>query len=351
MQTFIAAIIVFGLIVFVHELGHFLAARLVGIRVEEFALGMGPKVLGKKVGTTLYSLRLLPLGGFCRMAGEVGNEEYAEAEVYDPGRFDHKPVWSRMAVVVAGPLLNFVLAILLFSMIFSFLGIPQDYDTFVGEIVANSPAENAGLLADDKIIGINGTGVETWSEMSDLINQDSGQTLTVQFERDGETKTVQLTPQLDTETGRYLIGILPKGNYIWQKIGFLEGIKEGVVRTWQVIVMTLQGLLGMLRGTVSTDGITGPVGIITLIGESARFGLINLINLTAVISINLGLLNLLPIPALDGSRFLFMVIEAVRGRPVSPAKENLVHLIGFALLMCLMLLVTYKDFIRLFTSR
>lgn len=348
MQTLIASIIVFGLMIFVHEFGHFILARIVGIKVEEFALGMGPKIISKKGKETLYSLRLLPFGGFCRMAGEMGNEGYTETAIYDSGRFDQKPVASRMAVVIAGPVMNFILAILLFSLIFGFMGIPQDYDTTIGEIMAGSPAESVGLQSGDRITGINGTPVASWSEMVELINAVPGQALQVQYARNGEERTVEIVPQPDPETERLLIGIIPKGNYIWQKIGFLAGIKEGFVRTWEIIVLTIKGLIGMIRGSISPGGVAGPIGIITMIGETARFGLVNLINLTALLSINLGLLNLLPIPALDGSRLLFMLVEALRGRPVSPAKENMVHLVGFAIIMGLMLIVTYQDIIKLF---
>lgn len=351
MQTIIAAIIVFSLIIFVHEFGHFLVARLVGIRVEEFALGMGPKIISKKSGDTLYSLRLFPLGGFCRMAGEVGNEGYGETVAIDQGRFDQKPVRSRMAVVVAGPVMNFLLAILLFSLIFSVLGLPKDFDTTIGEISVGSPAESVGLQAGDRITSINGTVIEGWDDLTEIINASPGLVLELQYDRNGEARTVQITPQLDPESKRHLIGITPKGNYIWQRIGFLAGIKEGFIRTWEIAVLTLQGIVGMIRGTVPSDGVMGPVGIISLIGESARFGLVNLVNLTALISINLGLLNLLPIPALDGSRLFFMIIEGLRGKPVSSSKENMVHLIGFALLMGLMLIVAYKDIIRLITPK
>ena len=348
MQTFIASLIVFGLIIFVHEFGHYIVAKLAGVRVEEFALGMGPKLISTKRGDTVYSLRAFPLGGFCRMAGESGNQEFSPTTIIDPGRFDQKPVLARMGVVVAGPLMNFLLAILLFSLMFTFLGIPQGYTTTIGEVRVGSPAEGVGLQPGDKIIQINDTKVNTWSEMVQIINGNAGVPLQLQVEKAGKLQTLKVTPQVDPDTKVGLIGITPR-DVIWQKIGLIAGLREGLSRTWEITAMTVLGLIEMIKGKVSSEGVAGPVGIIQLIGESARFGFIYLINLTALISINLGLLNLLPIPALDGSRLLFMLVEAVRGKPVNPSKENFVHLIGFVLLMALMLLVTYKDLVRIFT--
>ncbi len=349
MHTLIASIIVFGLIIFVHELGHFLQARIVGIRVEEFALGMGPKVLSTQKGETVYSLRALPLGGFCRMAGQAGEGGYKVSSVYDPGRFDQKPVWARMSVVLAGPIMNFALAVLLFFAVFGFFGIPQDYTAEIGEVMVGSPAESVGLQEGDRVIAINGMQVNSWSEMVEIIGRHPDEKLTMEIKRKSTVSTVEVTPQYDPESQRALIGITPKGRFIWQRIGIVAGFKEALLQTWQIIVLTLESLIGMIRGTVSAEGVAGPVGIISLIGESARFGFFSVLNLTALISVNLGLLNLLPIPALDGSHMLFMLIEAVRGKPINPEKENLVHLLGFVVLMGLMLLITYKDILRLFS--
>jgi len=347
-QTIIASIIVFGLIIFVHEFGHYIVAKLSGVRVEEFALGMGPKVLSTKKGETLYSLRALPLGGFCRMAGEQGHDDYAPQRTYDPKRFDQKPVYVRMAVVAAGPVMNFLLAILLFTLIFGVIGVPTDYTTTIGEVRVGSPAEGAGLQAGDRILQINDTKLESWSQMVKIINSSPGVPLSLVIERAGSQQTIQVTPELDPENQVGLIGVTPM-EPIWKKIGIFAGLREGLLRTWEITVLTVVGLIELIRGKVSAEGVSGPVGIIQLIDQSARFGMIYVANLTALISINLGLLNLLPIPALDGSRLLFMLFEAVRGRPVNPEKENFVHLVGFMLLMGLMILITYKDIVRLFS--
>lgn len=349
MQTLIASLIIFGLIIFVHEFGHYLFAKLSGIRVEEFALGMGPKVVSFQRGETLYSLRALPLGGFCKMSGETGNEEYSPTRSYDPKRFDQKPILARMAVIVGGPLMNFILAALLLTLIFTVLGVPQDFTTSIGEVMAGDPADQAGLKSGDKILAINGNAVDKWSEMVALIQQSPEKELTLDIERDSTQFTVKVVPSLDPESNTGKIGIVP-GEAKWERIGILAGIREGLTKTYQITFLTIAGLIEMISGKTSTEGIAGPVGIIQIIGESARYGIVYLANLTAVISINLGLINLLPIPALDGSRLIFLLVEAVRGRPVTPSKENFVHLVGFVLLMVLMVLITYKDILKLSTG-
>ena len=185
MQTLITALIVLGIIIFVHEFGHYIVAKATGIRVEEFALGMGPKLVGAKWGETYYSIRILPLGGFCKMSGETGNSlDYDTTAPPDPRRFDQKPIWARMAVIVAGPLMNFVLAILLFTFVFTVLGVPVDYTTRIGAVVANSPAEAVGIKAGDKVLSINGQPVESWRTLVDIIHPNTGQELKVTVERD-----------------------------------------------------------------------------------------------------------------------------------------------------------------------
>lgn len=346
MQTLIAAILVFGLIITVHEFGHYLFAKLTGIRVEEFAVGMGPKLVSKKWGETVYSLRLIPMGGYCRMTGETGEEAYQPTEKPDPRRFDQKPALVRLAVAVGGPLMNFLLAFVIFSLIFVMLGVPEGYTTQIGQVLPGKPAEAVGLQAGDRIIDINGQPVDSWDEMVELIHQSAGKELQLTVNRDGQELKIAVIPELDQENKVGLIGITPQEPK-WRPLGVWAGIGEGLKRTYEFTSLTLQGLLQMVTGQASSADIAGPVGIVNMIGESARFGLIYLANLTALISISLGLFNLLPIPALDGGRLLFILIEIIRGRPVNPARENMVHLIGFALLLILMMLVTYRDILRL----
>ncbi|MGI6144202.1 MAG: RIP metalloprotease RseP [Peptococcia bacterium] len=347
MQTFIVSLIVFGIIIFVHEFGHFILAKLSGIRVEEFSLGMGPQIVGHKRGETLYSIRALPLGGFCKMTGEMGDDQDAPP---DPKSFNEKSLLSRMSVIVSGSLMNFLLGALIFALMFSIIGMPKDYTNHIGQVMADSVAEKAGIKANDEIISINGQRLNSWSEITGVIHNSSEKQLEIELKRDNKTIFVTVTPQYDPEREVGIIGITPR-DVIWERINILSGIAKGFTQTYLLTVEMIRQLGLLITGQVSSDGVAGPVGIIQLIGESARFGWINVANLTALISINLGLINLLPIPALDGGRLLFLIIEAIRGgRKVEPEKENLVHFIGFALLMGLMVFITYKDIIRWLTG-
>ena len=347
MQTFIVSLIVFGIIIFVHEFGHFVLAKLSGIRVEEFSLGMGPQIIGHKKGETIYSIRALPLGGFCKMTGEMGDDQNAPP---DPKSFNEKSLLSRMSVIVSGSLMNFLLGALIFALMFSVIGTPKDYTNFIGQVMADSVAEKNGIKANDEIISINGQRLNSWSEITGVIHNSSEKQLAIELKRDNETIFVTVTPQYDPERKVGFIGITPR-DAIWERINILSGIGKGFTQTYLLTVEMIRQLGLLITGQVSSDGVAGPVGIIQLIGESARFGWINVANLTALISINLGLINLLPIPALDGGRLFFLIIEAIRGgKKVEPEKENLVHFIGFALLMGLMVFITYKDIIRWLTG-
>ncbi len=347
MQTVLTSIFVFGIIIFVHEFGHYALAKLSGIFVEEFSIGMGPKIVSKKWGETSYSLRVLPIGGFCKMAGEAGEEDSNTQTVPRDRRFDGKPALSRMAVIFAGPLMNFVFAAVLFAVLFSFLGIPVDYQNEIGQVQPDSIAEEAGFLEGDRIIKINEKPIETWQDVVGVIHNSPEEELNITVVRNDAPLNIKVIPGLDEETELGMIGIVP-GEPILQKVGILTGIKDGIINTMELTVLIIQGLVQLVTGEVSPEGVAGPLGIIQMIGESAEFGLIYLINFTAFLSVNLGLLNLLPIPALDGSRLLFLLLEVVRGKPINPAKENFVHLIGFFLLMLLMVVITYQDVARLF---
>jgi regulator of sigma E protease len=348
MQTLITSLIVLGIIIFVHEFGHYIVAKATGIRVEEFALGMGPKLAGVKRGETFYSIRVLPLGGYCKMSGETGNSsEYETAAIPDPRRFDQKPVWVRMAVIVAGPLMNLLLAILLFIFAFSIIGIPVDYTTKIGTVIPNSAAHAAGLKPGDKVVSINGESIESWRGLINIIHPSSGVELTLAVEREQSVLEFLVIPKYDEQSKVGIVGISPQEPII-KRSALIDGIKEGWDKTYEITRLTLSGLKAMISGRASPDDIAGPVGIIQIIGESAQFGFLYLINIAALISINLGLLNLLPIPALDGSRLLFLLFEALRGRPVNPNKENIVHLVGFFILMAMLVLFTYNDLARIF---
>ena len=346
MQTFLISILVFGVIIFVHEFGHFALAKLTGIRVEEFSLGMGPQIIGRQKGETLYSIRVLPLGGYCKLTGENFEEN---EDVPIEKRFDQKPLWARMAVIVSGSLMNFLLAAVIFALIFSVIGIPQDYTNKIGEVLPGSAAEAAGLKAGDIITSINDIPVENWTELTTVIHNRPNEQLLLGVRRETQTFTISVIPQFDQNREIGMIGIAPR-EAIWQRINIFDGIAKGFTETFRLTGAMIEQLILLVTGKVSAEGVAGPVGIIQLIGQSARYGLVYVANLTAVISVNLGLINLLPIPALDGGRFFFLLVEGILMRKVNPEKENLIHFLGFALLMALMIFITYKDIARLLTG-
>ena len=359
MGTLIIAIIILGLLIFVHEFGHFVTAKMSGMRVEEFSIGMGPHIYETTKGDTLYSLRILPFGGYVRVTGEAYTEEAEEStsEVLDPDdprRYPNRPIWQRFIFCLAGSGMNYLTALVLFTAIICSMGIADNTAILDNEISVVSPdgaAAKAGLVSGDKIIAVGDTPVSTWEEMSTALNkQANGNPLPVTVEHDGQTKTLTITPKYDEAHGGYLLGI----SKTWprREVGLSEGISLGFQDTVDFSKSLLQAVGRLVTGKVSItdedEGLTGPVGIVMIIDEFAQEGFLYLVSLTAMLSLNLAIFNLLPIPGLDGSKILFLLIEAVRGRKVSPEKENLVNMIGFVFIMGLVLFVTYNDILRLF---
>ncbi|MBT9172661.1 MAG: Regulator of sigma-W protease RasP [Syntrophomonadaceae bacterium] len=337
MLTFVSWVVVFGMLILVHELGHFWAARRAGIGVTEFAIGFGPRLFGWQAGETNYSLRLFPLGGFVRLVGENPEESMLE------GSFQSKPVWQRFAVIAAGPLMNFLLAVLLFTLIyFAFVGIPVYQSTVIGDVLPGGRAEAVGLQNGDRLLNIAGQNVADWHDLVRVINAHPEQEITIVFQRNDHRQNVQVVPRRDPQTGLGLIGISPQTRLF----AFLPSLQQGLTHTFGFLDLITGSILQMVTGRVPPD-LVGPVGIIQIVGEVARTGIVNLLFLSAIISINLGLLNILPIPALDGSKLIFLLVEALRGRPVDPRKESFIHFVGFALLILLMIIVTYHDLLRL----
>lgn len=332
MHTFLAAIFVFGLLIFAHEVGHYVVARLSGIRVLELAIGFGPKLLGWSKDGTNYSLRAFPLGGFCRMLGE-GPEEANE-----PDSFNKKPIYKRAAVLAAGSLTNLLLAFVVFFIIFFFmLGVPVEESTRLGSVTPGDPADVAGLQTGDEIISVDGTKVERWEDIAAIIEEKPNRKISVLAKRDGEALEFSPVAKEVPETGRGIIGIARE----MQKYNFTASVQTGLDQ----FSMVIGSLYRVVTGQEPLD-VTGPVGIVIVVGEVAKTGFMDLLYLTAFISISLGLINLFPIPALDGGRLLFLLIEGIRGKPMDPDKEGLIHFIGFALLILLIIFVTYNDLIR-----
>jgi regulator of sigma E protease len=348
-------VIVISILVFVHEFGHFIVAKKTGVLVEEFAIGMGPKIIGKQKGETLYSIRLLPLGGYCKMTGEFpvdDEDEIEDIEFYQQAYQNErclfqKSVWERAAVIFTGPLMNFLLAIVVFSLIFSVFGVPVSgsSSTVIGNVLPQKPAEEAGLKTYDKIIAIEGQEVSNWQELAKIINRHAGDNISITIQRDGKVKKVRLVPEMDSERGVGLIGIMPQLNR--ERVGIFEAISLGFKQTIGVIVGIIMGVWRMITGQMSAE-IAGPVKIAQIVGDAAQVSLLRVLNLMAILSVNLGILNLLPFPALDGGRLVFLGVEVMRGKAIDPEKEGFVHFIGLILLLALMIIIVYKDIVNIF---
>lgn len=337
-MNIIVAILLFGFIVFVHELGHFLFAKKAGVRVHEFAIGMGPKIFTTQKGETSYSIRALPIGGFVSMEGEDETSN-------DPRSLEQKTILQRASIMFAGPFFNIILTILLFIPVFFVMGVPSDSNV-LGEIQKNSPAYEAGLKQGDKIVEIDNIKTDSWEEIvNTLSTKTDKKPVSIEVERDGNIKEYDITPQKG-EDGRYVIGIVPQ----YEK-SFLNAIISSFTVTIDMVKQMLVFLFQLVTGTLpgeAADSVAGPIGVLGIVSDAASTGIINVIYIGAVISLNLGVMNLLPIPALDGGRLFFLGIEAIRGKKMNPEKEIMINNIGFILLMAFMLFVTYKDIIRLF---
>lgn len=337
-MTIIIALLVISLLIFVHELGHFLAAKATGVMVLEFSIGRGPALWSRRIGETLYSLRLLPIGGYAQMAGEDIDPE-SGWEIAPKRRYDKKPTWARAIIALAGSTANFLSAVLMFALIFSMVGVPSS-EPLVGSVAPDSPAAEAGIQAGDRILQINGKPVASWQEMQVLLDKWNGQSINALIDRGGQQVSFSLVPV--TQDGRPLIGV----SAAYEHYGILDSFSRGINRTASFTRDIITLLIGMLTGRVAAQG-SGPVGMIVMVGQVASTGMLNLLIFTAIISIQLGVFNLLPIPALDGGKLVFLVIETLRGQPVKPEHEGMVHLLGFALLMVFMVVLTVQDLMRL----
>lgn len=337
--TIIATVFVFGLLVLFHEFGHFITAKMTGMRVEEFSIGFGPALVSKKYGETVYSLRIVPLGGYNRISGMDPDDEQ------DSRSYNAKPVWARMIVILAGSFMNFVLPILLFVLIFMSSGMSTpSQEPVLGQVLENKAAYQAGLQPGDRIMAINSEPINSWSDFVAAIQKADGQVLSVEYQRNGQTASATLIPEYDESSKRALVGVMAAVNTVYP--GFVESIGLAVQGTYNVIYLTLDGLARMVTGSVEAD-LAGPIGVAQMAGQVANMGFVPLLQFAAYLSVNLGIINLLPLPALDGGHFVILMLEAVRRKPLSADSLKRVQAVGIALLLCLMLIATYKDFIRL----
>jgi regulator of sigma E protease len=349
--TLVVVALVFGGLIALHEFGHFVVAKRSGVQVDEFSLGFGPRLARLRRGETDYSLRLVPLGGFVRMAGMYPNEADGSAEAQRSreanasGRgWAAHGVGQRLAVIAAGPAMNFLVGALLVAFVFGALGVPTRPTLVVSRVEAGYPAARAGIRPGDRVLSVDGRLVRDWTQLHQAISPRAGRPVTVVVERGGRDLTLRMTPVPAPDGSGGLIGISPV--MLVRRAGPLSALWKGVVWTWEIVAGWFVALAGLLRGGGHAQ-LLGPVGIGQQIGVAAQNGLPNLLLFVAALSANLGLINLLPIPALDGSRLVFLAVEGVRGRPVDPEKEGFVHLVGFALIVVLTVLVTYHDLIRL----
>ncbi len=350
MSSVIVAILVFGLIVLIHELGHFLFAKLNKIAVVEFSIGMGPRLFHIKKGETIYSIKALPIGGSCMMLGE-------DEENPDERAFQNRSIPARMSVIAAGPVFNFILAFILAMILVGMSG----YDTtLIKEVTDHSPAYDAGIRPGDKLLKINGENVSMYRDyvLYKILKPDEKMNL-VEFSRvnpatgASEIQSVSVTPQYSAENGKYLIGItITPENARVKSMGGL--VKYGYMEMEYDVKLTVKSLGMLFTGKASVKDLSGPVGIVVMIDDSVKAGLtvsvmaalMNVISMCILLSANLGVMNLLPIPALDGGRILFLIIEAVRGKRMDPEKEGLVNMISMAALMVFMIFVVFNDINR-----
>lgn len=339
LSTLIATIFVFGLLIFFHELGHFLTAKSVGMRVDEFAIGFGPKVFSRKYGETVYSLRIIPLGGFNKIAGMDPDEEQDERS------FNAKPIWARMLVIVAGSAMNFVLPIILFFFVFVGAGIDTPSNApVIGSVFPDKPAVQAGLNPGDRIISVNATNIETWRDFVNVIQTNAGKQLIIRYETNGTIKECVVTPEYDSKADRGIIGVMPKIENYQPGIG--ESIGLALKQTYTVMGSMINGIAQMVTGKAAAE-LAGPIGVAQMAGEVAQLGIVPLLQFAAFLSINLGLINLLPVPVLDGGHLVTLAIEGIRGKSLSRNKMQFIQLVGFALLMILLIITTFKDIARL----
>ena len=339
----IIAILLFSFIVFFHELGHFLLAKKNGIDVQEFAIGMGPNLVSKEYKGTLYCLKLLPIGGMCVM----GEDEEATAA---PGNFNNASVWARISVIAAGPIFNFVLAFVGAVIITAMVG----YDKPVlGSVDAGYPAAEAGMEKGDQIVKMGDKTIHIFREIS-LYNQlHQGEKVDVTFIRDGQKHTVTLTPKMDEELGYARLGIGSSENY---KANALTALQYGAYEVKFWICTTIDSLKMLIARQVGVDQLSGPVGVVNMVDDTyqqsksygVRVVFLEMLNMIVLLSANIGVMNLLPIPALDGGRLFFLFVEVIRRKRIPPEKEGYVHFAGIVLLMLLMVFVMYNDIRRIF---
>lgn len=352
----IFVIIFLSILILIHELGHFLTAKKMGLLVEEFGFGLPPKIWKKKIGETIYSLNALPFGGFVKILGEDGinadpnklNTDLRERN------FTALPIWQRMVIIAAGVIMNFIFGWIVLSMVFM-VGIPQT--VLITETKENSPATEIGLKAGDQIIEINNIKITDDNEnifgseqVIKIINKNRGKETSVKIKRNGEIINFSVIPRINPPAGEGSLGILlvdaglPKQNIL---MSFWEGLKTSLILIKTITLAIFKLAIKAFIGKASLEAVTGPIGIVKITSQAGSLGFVYLLQLLALISLNLAVINIFPFPALDGGRLIFLAIEKIKGSPVNPKFEKITNAVGFGLLIFLMLAITIKDIIRL----
>jgi regulator of sigma E protease len=346
-------------LVFIHEFGHFLFAKKLGVGVLTFSLGFGPSLIGKKIGETQYQISAVPLGGYVKLIGEDRGEELKEED--RERSFSLQPIWKRAVIICAGPFFNLFLALVLLCFSYITYGVPQEelpLPAKIGGISQDLPAEKAGLKKGDVVLSIDGAPVSTWDELATLIRKSDGKEITLKVKRNDEILEFGIKPEQSKENVKpgehppYIIGIqapLEEFRFLYKKVGVGEALTQGVLQTWFYTKLTVVVVAKLVTGEISRKTIGGPIEIARQAGKQGSKGLPYLLGLMVLLGINLGLINLFPIPILDGGHLFFLAMEAVLGKPVSLKKMEIAQQIGLILIILLMIFAFYNDILRLFS--
>lgn len=352
-MNIILAVIILGFLVAIHEFGHFIVAKISGMYVTTFSIGMGPKIASFQKGETEYVISVIPAGGFVSVKGITGDPEIDD-DPDDPRLFQNRPILHRMLFTVAGPFMNFLTALAALLVFYLALGVnvvDNDSPPIIAEVSADSAAEAAGLEVGDELLSINGQPMTTWADVDSFMEAYQSGAMDIVYERDGAQQETMLTPVYNDSLNRYALGVTKELQSTHMDLSVGQALQQSTYMTLSMSTVIFDAVLDLVTGrTAVTDeegGLSGPVGIVNAIGDSVDQGIWSVVSLIAVLSVNFGLLNMLPVPALDGSRFLFLLIEAVRGIPISQEKETLVTLVGVMALFALMIYVTYNDIMNI----
>ncbi|MBW2544589.1 MAG: RIP metalloprotease RseP [Deltaproteobacteria bacterium] len=353
-MNIISVIILLGILIFVHELGHFLVAKWSGVGVLKFSLGFGPRLVGKKVGETEYVLSAIPLGGYVKMLGESGDEEELSPDE-EKRSFQKQSVLKKIAIVAAGPLFNFLFAIIAFAVVYA-VGVPVSTSR-IGDVQEAGAAFEAGMQSGDVIVAINDMEISRWSELANVVSGSSGDRLRISVDRGNKFLNIHVTPELvksknlfGEEIDTYRIGVGISDETFMERQGPMGALYSGVKQTWAWTKLTCLGIVKIVQGVVSPKELGGPILIAQMAGSQVRKGFLPFIFLMAVLSVNLGVLNLLPVPVLDGGHLCFFLIEAVTGREVNIKWREVAQQVGFFLLILLMIFVFYNDIARILSN-